>query len=402
MRKIPARLAVGVLLLLLLAGGLGTLLLRPGSVPVHAVELRDVSQSLVVAGRVRPFSRAGLGSSIPGVIRQVLVEEGDGVQPGDMLVQLENAEALAGVTQARAGLAEARAALDRLRVVDRPALGAAAEQARLEAEQAERELDRAVALFQRGGSSRQNLEIAEQRFRLAELRLEAAEAEVRSHAEDGPGTAAALAGIQRARGLLEAAEARLSLTGIKADVVGTVLRRQAEPGDVVQPGRVLLEVAVDGNTELVVYPDEQNLSDLRVGQEARASADAFPREWFAAVVSRIAPAVDPQQGTVEVRLLVPDPPEYLLPEMTVSVDIRVANRDRALVLPADAIRQQGGQSWVLSVRDGRVERRHVELGVLGDRYVEVLSGLAEGDKVLVAGVDREPGTRVRTRSAGGH
>jgi HlyD family secretion protein len=384
---------LGVILLLAVA--------RPPTVPAYEAEIRDVSQSLVVAGRVRPLSRARLGASIVGTVREVRVEEGDRVQPGDLLLRLDDSEARAGVAQARAGLAEARAGLERLRVVERPAQAAAAGEARLEVEQAERDRQRMVALFEQGGTTRQVLEEAEQRLELARLRLVSAEAEVRSHAETGPATAAASAAVEQARGTLAAAEARLALTQVAAAVHGTVLVRQVEPGDAVQPGRVLLEVAVEGGAELVAYPDEQNLGGLRLGQPARASADAFPAESFAATVSRIAPAVDPQQGTVEVRFAVADPPPYLRPEMTVSVDIRLADRPRALVVPADAVREQGGQAWVLVVRDGRVESQAVRLGVRGDRYVEILDGLTPGDPVLPAGEEPDPGARVRTRPAGG-
>ncbi len=96
----------------------------------------------------------------------------------------------------------------------------------------------------------------------------------------------------------------------------------------VQPGRTLLVVARDGPTQLSVLPDEKNLAFLRLGQPATASVDAFPDRVFPARVAYIAPAVDLSRGTVEVKLDVPDPPPFLRPDMTVSVNVEVG-RDRA-------------------------------------------------------------------------
>jgi multidrug efflux pump subunit AcrA (membrane-fusion protein) len=102
--------------------------------------------------------------------------------------------------------------------------------------------------------------------------------------------------------------------------------------------------------ELVIEPDERNLALLALGQSATASSEAFPDDRFAATVSYIAPAVDPRRGTIEVRLAVPTPPEYLRPDMTVSVEITVAERAHTTILPADAVRGLAeGKPWILVV-----------------------------------------------------
>ena len=94
----------------------------------------------------------------------------------------------------------------------------------------------------------------------------------------------------------------------------------------------------------------------------------------AAEVSFIGPAVDPQRGTVEVKLRVPEPPDYLRAGMTVSVDVLVARRERALTVPRESVRQDERGAWVLVVREGRAVRQPVSLGLLGDARVELASG----------------------------
>jgi HlyD family secretion protein len=171
-----------------------------------------------------------------------------------------------------------------------------------------------------------------------------------------------------------------------------------EPGDVVAAGKTILVLSREGETRLSVQPDEKSLAFLAVGQPATAAADAFPGAPFPATVTFIAPSVDPARGTVEVRLRVPEPPPFLRPEMTVSVNVDVARKPDALALPAEAVRDVASAPWVLRVAGGRAERREVRLGVRGEGWVEVSDGLAPGDAVVAPAAGRVgEGERVRAR-----
>jgi HlyD family secretion protein len=110
--------------------------------------------------------------------------------------------------------------------------------------------------------------------------------------------------------------------------------------------------------------------------------------------------VDAQRGTVEVKLRVPEPPQYLRQDMTVSVDIEVARSPGALALPTEAVRDATGASpWVLRVEGegmgSRAVRRNVDLGLRGTGWVEIRSGLEPGDRVVPAAAPIQPGSRVR-------
>jgi HlyD family secretion protein len=206
--------------------------------------------------------------------------------------------------------------------------------------------------------------------------------------------------VARARATLEAARARLALTRITAPAAGVILTRSVEPGDAIAPGSILLEMAFDGPAELVVFPAEENLGRLLPGAIASASADAFPDQTFPARVALIAPVVDASQGTVEVRLAIADPPAYLVPEMTVSVNIETGRKTGATVLPEDAVQGLGtSQPWVAVVRDGRLAREDITVGLRTAGYVEVLAGVAEGDEVALAATMEDVGSRVRASPA---
>lgn len=351
--------------------------IAPAEVRTALIERRDIVETLAVVGRVRAPSRAALGVSSPGTVTAVRAREGDRVVRGGVLVVLDERESAAAVREAEAALAETRATA-----------GRAVEEAEREATQSARDLARIRTVVAQGGFNQQQLEQAEQRAADAVSRLEALRAEA--------GVGGIPASVARAGATLEAARARLALKRVTAPADGVILSRMVEPGDAVSPGQVLLEMAVEGPSELVVFPGEENLGRLALGAEAVASADAFPERTFAAVVSLVAPSVDPSQGTVEVRLTIADPPEYLLPDMTVSVNIESGRKLAAPVLPEDAVQGLGtDEPWVAVVRDGRLLRQDVTVGLRPDGFVEIVSGLRDDESVALSITADDIGNRVR-------
>ena len=156
-------------------------------------------------------------------------------------------------------------------------------------------------------------------------------------------------------------ESRLGYATITAPRDGVLITRSVERGTVVQPGKALLVLAPAGETQLVLQIDERNLGKLALGQKALASADAYPDQRFAAVVSYINPGVDITRASVEVKLDVADPPDYLRQDMTVSVDIEVAakRQTRSCCRPARVHDVLSGQPWVLGIKDGRAVKQPV-------------------------------------------
>jgi HlyD family secretion protein len=357
--------------------------LVPPAVPVLEVTRGPLVQAVVATGRVRADTRARVGAQVSGTVTRVLAREGDTVRTGQLLVELDPAEQAAALRQARANLQQ-------VREVRRPVTAARLRQAEAALEKAEADYRRLTALRDGGAASDDQLETARQTLQTARSQRDIAKAEADAAAPDG-------ADVRIAEAAVAAAEARLSYTRITAPDNGVVLIRAVEPGDVVQSGRVLLELALRAPVMLSVVPDEKNLARLAVGQPAEASADAFPQERFPATVGYISPVVDPAQGTVEVRLMVDSAPAYLRPDMTVSVNIEVARRDEAVAVPLDAVHDAlGGAPWVLLVRDRTVIRQPVRLGALGIDSAEVLEGLTAGDLVVpVSARTVAEGDRVR-------
>lgn len=381
MRAIRYKYIVLILLLLLVAFGVLRWWQGP-QVTGYTLEPMPLVQSVVATGQVITVSRAQVGSEVTGVVLERRVKEGDRVKPGDLLVVLKSHELAAQVRQAEV-------ALNELATNRRPQASAELASAKAQLEQASREATR-----------RRN---AEAGILSAEEIEQAVEAErvARNNYETVRLKAAALAPGQveeaSLREQLSVAQAQLAKTKIRATVAGTVLTRDVEPGDLVQPGRILFTIAMDGNTEIRVPLDERNLSRLALSQKATAIADAYPDKPFPARINFIAPSIDSQRGTVEVRLSVDPVPDFLRQDMTVSVNVETGRRDRTLAIPNDALgKVQGDQATVLLVRDSKIQRQKVQLGLRGLAMSEVISGLKTGDQVLSDATSAlKDGTRVR-------
>jgi HlyD family secretion protein len=387
-------------LIALCAGGLvlvGWRAVRGRGVVVVRPTRGPIVYKVVSTGRVMASARIQLGSIAIGKIARVNAGEGDEVKAGQVLVELVNDEQQAALAQAQASLLKARARVGQVKKVTQRSAQALVSESRSAYEQAVRQDERAKLLFSSGAASQQQLDEAKRVLDAALSRLQQAEISFESAGPGGSDFSLSSAGVLEAEAGLQAARARLEQMHIEAPADGVVLRRQVEPGDVVQPGRTLLILARTGTVELSVQADEKNMAALRIGQIAVASADALPEQSFDARVSFIAPAVDSERGTIEVRLTVAKPPVGLRPDMTVSVNIEVERRARAVTITEQALRDlNSNRPWVFLVRDGRAVRREVRVGIRGDGIVEVLQGLSESNQVIAQdGSTIDPGTRVR-------
>lgn len=259
---------------------------------------------------------------------------------------------------------------------------------------------RVQQLVAQGFYSAAQLDEAQRAVEVARAQQASAQSQVQANADAGTDVVQAQAQLALARAATVAAQARLAQATLVAPADARVLVRDVEPGQIVQPGKALLSLALAGPTQLLAQVDERFLDQLQPGQKASVVADAFAGQRFAARVLTIAPAVDAQRGAIEVKFaLEQQAPAFLREDMTLSVEVETARRERALVLPQAALRGAvvGDQATVLVLQEGRAQARPVRLGLRTLDAAEVLDGLAEGDTVLRGGAV-QAGDRVRART----
>ena len=366
------------------------------------ISLEPVMQStlvhtIVASGRVETAHRINLGAQITGTVRAVLVAEGQAVKRGQLLLEMDSSELQANLAQAVAAEQWAAGNVRLLSELKQPLADQAVAQAQLHLRGAQRTAARAQELYAQGFYGAAATEEARRALDLAQTQVTIAAHQRASLQTSGAETASAQAGLRQAQAASQTAQARLRYSRISAPVDGIVMARNVEAGDGVQPGKVLLVLSPQGAMQLVLQIDEKNLKWLHAGQNALASADAFAEQKFAAQVTFINPAVDPQRGAIEVRLDVTEAIAQLRQDMTVSVDIEVARKPQALHIPLAALHDANQAApWVLLVRDGRALRHAVVPGLQAQGRVEIVSGLQAGDRLVpVAQSAVHEGDRIR-------
>jgi HlyD family secretion protein len=369
---------------------------------VNGLVLRSAPlvRSLQFSARVATLARVDVGSTLTGRVAQVLVAQGAQVRKGELLVRLEADELRAALAQAVAAERQATARLQGLRSTGRSSAQAGLAQADSTLYAAQAELARVQQLVAQGFVSASRLDEAQRAVAVARAQQAGAQAQTQANTDSGTDIVQAQAQLAAARAASGAAQARLAQTEVRAPSDGQVLSRQVEPGQIVQPGRALLGLALAGPTQLVAQVDERFLDQLQLGQPAAVVADAFAAQRFAARVLSMAPSVDAQRGAIEVRFaLDQQAPPYLREDMTLSVEVETARRAQALALPQAALRAVAtdGAATVLVASDGRAQLRSIRLGLRTLDAVEVLGGLAEGDTVLLDS-QVKVGARVRVQS----
>jgi HlyD family secretion protein len=353
------------------------------AVVVDQVKRGNLVETVVASGHVETPFRVEIGSQITGTVEEVLVQEGERVSKGQPLISLEARELKATVVQAQGAVAQAEARMRQLDELTLPSAREALTQAQANLLNAQHTFDRTSQLTQNGFATRAALDDAQKTLDVARTQVRTAEFQVYTASPGGSDYVMAQTLLNQAHANLETAESRLGYATISAPRDGVLITRNVERGAVVQPGKALLILAPTGEMQLVLQIDERNLGKLALGQKALASADAYPDQKFAAVVSYINPGIDITRASVEVKLTVTDPPVYLRQDMTASVDIEVAAKDRTLVLPVRSVHDVlSGQPWVLGINGGRAVKRPVRLGLRGNSNIEILEGVAEGEVAI--------------------
>jgi HlyD family secretion protein len=357
----------------------------------------ELIQTIVASGKVQSPARVEIASEITGTVVSIPVVEGQTVRKGQTLVVLESNDEHAAVEQAKAVVDQGAARLRQIRDLNQPVSEQMLAQAQTTFNLAQKQYARSKELAEKGFVSQSQLDDSLRNLDIEQNQLTVAKYQANTFKEQGSDYALAVSALKQAQANEQVARAKLHNTVITATSAGILISRSVEQGNVVMAGKILMLLSPGGKTQLVVNIDEKNMRYLNLGQRALVAADAYPAQRFDAVLSYINPAVDATRGSVEVKLDVAAPPDFLRQDMTVSVDIEVARRADALTLALAAIRDGAGtEPWVMVIDNGHAQRRPVKLGVRGDSRVEILEGLREGDQVLPAtGVAINEGKRVR-------
>lgn len=368
---------------------------------VEGIERRNLVQTVTASGNVRARRKVDISSDISARVTEMLVEEGEEVTEGQVLLRLDPTRFQASLSRSQAALLQAQAQVA---------------QARANYLQAQRDAQRLADLRARDSLlvSLQDVENAQTQEEVQRSLLESAEY-----------------GVSQSQAAVEESRDNVSKTIIRAPMAGRVTRLNVEEGETVivgtmnNPGSLVLTVSDLSVMEVVLEVDETDVPEIELGDSATVELDAFPDREFAGLVTEIgnsairSPSVSAGTGQTptidfEVVVTLQDPAVELRPDLSATADLVTATRDDALSIPiialtvrelspdsattagasanSDAASPAGAEDapadapmeveGAYVVREGSVAFMPVEIGIVGQEYFEVLSGLAEGDSVV--------------------
>ncbi len=349
----------------------------PLPVRVATAESVEWSAAYEATGTVRARTAAVLSSKVMGYVREVRFQTGETVAAGQPLIVLDARDLEAGYRQAEAALAEARSGL--------PEADNAVKAAQAQVDLATVTFRRMQALFEKKSISNQEFDEAQARLRVAQAGAEMAEARRHQFTAKIRQAEQALASAGIARGYAE----------IKAPFAGIVTERRVEPGNLAAPGAPLATLEQAGSYRLEVPVEESRLVAIHAGHPVAVRLDALDRS-IQARVSEIVPTVDASSRAFLVKIDLPGAPR-LRSGLYGRASFPVGSR-RVLAIPAEALVEQGQVQSAFAVEDSVARNRLITAGERRQGWVEVLSGLRPGDRVVVS---RPPaladGARVEVR-----
>ncbi len=347
--------------------------LFPEEADLGAVTLVSPSQenvTLVATGYVNSRHKATVAPKVTGRIAKLLVDEGDRVKEGQLVAELDVADAAAQLAQVRADIAAARAKVER---------------ARADLADAQLKQDREQKLSSSGAGTQAAYEDAKARVVTAKAALQSAEAD---------------ASASQAR--YQAAAITVDNTKVRAPFDGTVIRKLTEVGEVSNVGgQGIFLIASLADLQVEADVSESQLAKVRVGTPAEILLDAFPDKRFRGEVREIRQTVDRSKAAVTVKVRFKDATDGVLPDMAAKVSFLAHALDDAalklapkLVAPADAVVERGGRKVVLAVEDGRLHEVPVVTGAPIGAMVEITAGPPSGTRVV-----RNPSPKLHEGSA---
>src|SRR5467141_1631973 len=331
--------------------------------------------ALNASGYITPRRRATIAAKITGRVTGAFFDEGTHVSEGQLLATLDDSDARKALDSAKADYAASKAAIADLEVQ--------LKNARIQLRRAEQLQNAGVQTEEQLDNARTASDSLQAKIALAKSQVISSEARIQQ------------------------AQQAVDKCTILSPYSGIVVSKDAQVGEMVSPNsagggftRTGIATIVEMNSnEIEVDVNESYIARVENGQKVTATLDAYPDKPFPAKVRTVIPTADRQKATVKVRIAIPDLDKYnfILPDMGVKVAFleneKPAAKDKAkdkgpqavAFIPKGAVRSDSNASFVFLVRDGKVERRAVSLGMDRGTDVAILAGVTPGDSLVVKG-----------------
>jgi HlyD family secretion protein len=387
-------LVIAVAALLLFTGWMR---LRSTVVPVRSEEVtREVIASVISTnGKIEPVRNFEAHAPAPATVKKILVKEGDRVKPGQLLLQLDDADARA---QAAKALAQLRAAEADLHAAKSGGSNeevltthADLQKAQAEREDAQRNLEAVQKLQQNGAAAPAEVDAARSRLTKAEADVHLLESRLNGRFSS-PEIAKVEANASQARAAYEAAQDLLKNLNIRAPFAGTVYQLPVRSSSYVNGGELLVQVANLEEMQVRAFVDEPEIGRLAVGQKVEIRWDAIPGRVWEGTLSRVPVSVT-MVGTRtvgETTTRIDNFDRKLLPNVNVTVNIITARHDDALTVSREAVHDIKGKHYVYKIVGQKLQAQEVQTGISSLTRVEITQGVSNNEPIALGAVNATP------------
>jgi len=355
-------------------------------VKVAVAEERLFEDKVLATGKVEPLRQAEVVAPFAARLLRLQVQEGDRVATGQVLAELDTGDVVDRVKEAEAALAVAEAELAEI--------GVMLEAAEAQAEAARKKAERYRCLFEQNAVSQAELEAAEVEYARAKAEAAAAARNIQ----------ALQARANQARVAADSARRAVAKGRPTAPFAGVVLETAAREGTYLQPGARILTLGSPERLRVVADLSEQDVGGVAAGQEAEINWAARPDKTWQGKVSRVSPAVvkkSEREAENVVRVYITLDGTGLLPGATVDVVIHRVRPHEAVLVPNEAVVDEGKTKVVFTVEKGVARKRTVTVGDANELYTEIREGLDPGMQVILNPKDIRDGQPVRAAGGAG-
>ena len=393
----PRRWLVWVGLAIVAVVLLASFVSRDDSVPVTvaAVTRRNIRSVIATNGKIEPVRNFEAHAPVGTNIKRVLVNEGDHVRKGQLLVELDAANARSQAAQAQAQLRGAEADISGLEHGGNQeevlTLQAQLVKARGDYQVAQRNLDALQRLQQSGAASPGEVRTAQNQVDATSAQVKLLESKQKGRYSN-PEIARVQAQQSEAQSAYEAAQDTLSQLLIRAPFDGEVYSLPVKTGAYVNPGDLVLEEADLSKVLVRAYVDEPDIAKLAPGERIELTWDAMPGRTWTGQVNSIPSTVKLHgaRNVGETTCIVSNQDFKLLPNTNVGVTIVTAEHDNVLTVPREALRQEDSSPYVFQVVDNELRRQNVQTSIANLTSVEITSGISENALVAVGSPNAKP------------
>lgn len=365
------------------------------TVRAENVARQNIASVISTNGKIEPVKNFEAHAPAPATVKRILVSEGDAVKPGQLLLQLDDAEARA---QAAKALAQLRAAEADLQAVQS---GGTKEEvlttrtdltkAQAERDDARRNLDAVEKLAQSGGASPAEVEAAKNRLQKSEADVQLFEGRLTGRFSS-PEVAKVQANAAQARAAYAAAQDLLKNSNIRAPFAGTVYQLPVRQGSYVQGGALLVQMARLEKMQVRGFVDEPEIGRLAKDQKVEIRWDAIPGRVWEGTLTQV-PTVVTMVGTRtvgEVTCEIDNFDRKLLPNVNVNLNIITARHMDALTVSREAVHDVEGKRYIYKIVDHKIQAQQVETGIASLTRVEITGGVSEETRVALGAINAQP------------